>query len=175
MKKNYKTPVALLLVMTTLLGFYAILPEAEAKTLQQEIPNVIEVSHQEAVEAMEVKEQALAITDDERDLIERIIMAEARGESLECMMACAQVIRDRCFTRNQTPTEVCTAPYQFCKPYKSPATDRVKDAVAFVFDKGESPLEYPTTHFYASHLIDAPSWTESKTYRGTIDGVSFYY
>ena len=53
------------------------------------------------------------ITDDERELIEKVVAAEARGESMECMMAVAQVIRDRCITREQSVTEILTAPNQF--------------------------------------------------------------
>ncbi|CDA89440.1 putative Cell wall hydrolase [Firmicutes bacterium CAG:238] len=114
------------------------------------------------------------ITDDERELIEKVVAAEARGESIECMMAVAQVIRDRCITREQSVTEVLTAPNQFSAPYDGKVADRIKDAVAFTFNEGHSTFEYPATHFYASHLIEAPDWTESMEYLGEIDGVSFY-
>lgn len=114
------------------------------------------------------------ITDDERELIERVVAAEARGESIECMMAVTQVIRDRCITREQSVTEVLTAPNQFSAPYEGKITDRIKDAVSFTFDEGHSTFEYPATHFYASHLIDPPDWTENMQYLGEIDGVSFY-
>lgn len=114
------------------------------------------------------------ITDDERELIEKVVAAEARGESIECMMAVAQTIRDRCITRDQSVTEVLTAPNQFAEPYEGKITDRIKDAVSFTFDEGHSTFEYPATHFYASHLIEAPDWTEEMQYLGEIDGVSFY-
>ena len=114
------------------------------------------------------------ITDDERELIEKVVAAEARGESIECMMAVAQVIRDRCITREQSPIKVMTTPNQFAKPYEGKITDRIKDAVSFTFDEGHSTFEYPVTHFYASHLIDPPDWTEGMEYLGEIDGVSFF-
>lgn len=114
------------------------------------------------------------ITDDERELIEKVVAAEARGESIECMMAVAQVIRDRCITREQSPIKVLTTPNQFAKPYEGKITDRIKDAVSFTFDEGHSTFEYPVTHFYASHLIDPPDWTEGMEYLGEIDGVSFF-
>ncbi len=114
------------------------------------------------------------ITDDERELIEKVVAAEARGESIECMMAVAQVIRDRCITREQSVTEVLTAPNQFSAPYDGRITDRIKEAVSFTFDEGHSTFEYPATHFYASHLIEAPDWTENMQYLGEIDGVSFF-
>lgn len=115
-----------------------------------------------------------AITDEERELIEKVVAAEARGESIECMMAVAQTIRDRCITREQTVTEVLTAQNQFAMPYEGEITDRLSDAVRFTFDEGISTFEYPTTHFYASHLIEPPDWTYEMEFLGEIDGVSFY-
>ena len=49
---------------------------------------------------------------------------------------------------------------------KGKAPDLYFDDGAKVFDK--------VTHFYASHLIDPPYWTESKEFKGEINGVSFY-
>ena len=56
------------------------------------------------------------LTDEERELAERVVAAEARGEKIETQMAVAQTIMDRCTTRGQTVTQVCTAPYQFADP-----------------------------------------------------------
>ena len=106
------------------------------------------------------------LTTEERDLVERVVAAEARGESIECQMAVAQTILDRAVSREQSITEVCTAPYQFAAPYQGEISEKTQDAVRFVFDK--------VTHFNASHLIDPPYWTESKEFKGEIDGVSFY-
>ena len=114
------------------------------------------------------------LSDEERDLVERIVAAEARGESIECQMAVAQTIKDRCLTRGQTVTEVCTAPYQFATPYQGEVSEKVQDAVRFTFDNGDSVLDFPTTHFYAWKLIDEPYWTADKDFRGQIDGTRFY-
>lgn len=121
-----------------------------------------------------IQDPVYAITDEERNLIERVVAAEARGESIECMMAVAQTIRDRCITREQTVTEVLTSQNQFANPYEGEITDRLSDAVRFTFDEGISTFEYPVTHFYASHLIDPPGWTSNMEFLGEIDGVSFY-
>lgn len=117
---------------------------------------------------------AWGISDEERELAERVVAAEARGESMECMMAVAQTIRDRCITREQTVTEVLTAANQFAAPYEGEITDRIKDAVSFTFDDGISTFDFPVTHFYASYLIEAPDWTYEMEFLGEIDGVSFY-
>ena len=113
------------------------------------------------------------LTDEERELVERVVAAEARGESIECQMAVAQTIMDRCTSRGQTVTEVCTAPYQFAEPYQGEVSEKTQDAVFLVFDNGAKVFD-KVTHFYASHLIDPPYWTESKDFKGEINGVSFY-
>jgi hypothetical protein len=152
---------------------------AEAKPVQPEefIPaDTISVAVETVEEEVEYLEDTAVfrLTDYERDLVERIVASEARGESLECQMAVAQTIKDRCYTREQTIVEVCLAPYQFAAPYEGEVSDMVKDAVRFTFDDGESVLEYPTTHFYAWKLIEPPYWTADKEFRGQIDGTRFY-
>ena len=113
------------------------------------------------------------LTDEERELVERVVSAEARGESIECQMAVAQTILDRAVSREQSITEVCTAPYQFADPYQGDISEKTQDAVFLVFDNGAKVFD-KVTHFYASHLIDPPYWTESKDFKGEINGVRFY-
>ena len=113
------------------------------------------------------------LTDDERELVERVVAAEARGEGIECQMAVAQTILDRAVSREQSITKVCTAPYQFADPYQGEVSEKTQDAVFLVFDNGAKVFD-KVTHFYASHLIDPPYWTEGKEFKGEINGVSFY-
>ncbi|MCI5533873.1 MAG: hypothetical protein MR440_03795 [Firmicutes bacterium] len=163
----------LLLAMFLILG--AIAGDAAAEETQEAEPAYI-VYEAEELEPGEyiIQGPVYVISDEERELIEKVVAAEARGESIECMMGVAQTIRDRCITREQSVTEVLTAPNQFAKPYDGKITNRIKDAVSFTFDEGHSTFEYPVTHFYASHLIDPPDWTEGMEYLGEIDGVSFF-
>ena len=113
------------------------------------------------------------LTDEERELVERVVAAEARGESIECQMAVAQTILDRVVSREQSVTEVCTAPYQFADPYQGEVSEKTQDAVFLVFDNGAKVFD-KVTHFYAHKLIDPPYWTESKELKGEIGGVRFY-
>lgn len=113
------------------------------------------------------------LTDEERELVERVVAAEARGESIECQMAVAQTILDRAVSRGQSITEVCTAPYQFADPYQGDISEKTQEAVFLVFDNGAKVFD-KVTHLYASHLIDPPYWTESKEFKGEINGVRFY-
>jgi spore germination cell wall hydrolase CwlJ-like protein len=102
-----------------------------------------------------------------------VVAAEARGESIEGQMAVAQVIMDRATTRNQSIIRVCTAKNQFAEPYGGEISEKTKDAVSFVFDKGEKVFEQ-ATHFYAWEEIAPPYWTAEKDYVGEIGGHRFY-
>ena len=113
------------------------------------------------------------LTDDERELVERVVAAEARGENIECQMAVAQTILDRAVSREQSITKVCTAPYQFASPYQGEVSEKTQDAVFLVFDTGAKVFD-KVTHFYAHKLIDPPYWAESKEFKGEIGGVRFY-
>lgn len=163
--------------MTIILTFTALEAPAEAEPMPEPVYINLEATEAEADTSLTALSSGhiLDLTDEERDLVERIVAGEARGESLECQMACAQAIRDRCLEWDKPVTEICTAKWQFCEPYHGEITERTKDAVKFTFDFGIDTLEYPVTHFYAFKLIPAPDWTFDKELRGEIDSVRFYY
>ncbi len=130
----------------------------------------------EVIEIIEEPEELFfPLTDMERDLVERVVAAEGRGESIEAQMAIAQTIRDRATTRKQTVEQVCFAENQFAAPYMADISEKTKDAVRFVFDDGESVFpDYYVTHFYAWKLIAPPAWTDSFIFLGEIGGTRFY-
>lgn len=163
--------------MTIILIFMALETQAEAEPMPEPVYINLEATEAEADASLESLSSghSLELTDEERDLVERIVAGEARGESLECQMACAQAIRDRALEWDKPVTDICTAKWQFCKPFQGKITDRTKDAVKFTFDYGIDTLEYPVTHFYAFKLIPPPDWTYAKELRGEIDSVRFYY
>lgn len=177
MKDTIKILMIIASLLTIILIFTALETPAEAEPMPE--PAYINLEATEAEENSSLTAlssgHSLELTDEERDLVERIVAGEARGESLECQMACAQAIRDRCLEWDKPVTEICTAKWQFCEPYHGEITDRTKDAVKFTFDYGIDTLEYPVTHFYAFKLIPAPDWTYEKELRGEIGDVRFYY
>ena len=167
-----KQTIACLLTATlTLAGFLVLTActEAEAEVTTEPTP----VEYNEVTEPEVIEEVYWLLTDEERDLVERVVAAEARGESIEGQMAVAQTIMDRCTTRNQSITEVCTAPAQFAEPYGGEISEKTQDAVSFVFDKGEKVFGL-VTHFYAWEEIEPPYWTAEKDYVGEIGGHRFY-
>lgn len=175
MRETIKILVLVAIVMTIMLFFMG-LEGVTTAAKTQEPPTVTEIAEPEIIDNTGVLlEEVIAfeITEEERQLIEQVVMAEARGESLEGQMAVAQTIRDRCIERGQDPIEVCTAPNQYAM-VNMEATERVKDAVVFVFDYGHSVFDEPTFYFYQSEMIDEPEYLAEKTFRGQIGPHRFY-
>jgi spore germination cell wall hydrolase CwlJ-like protein len=118
------------------------------------------------------------LTQSDREIIERVVAAEARGETVngepdvKAMMAVAQTIRDRSSAWKMTPVEVVTQKGQYAAPYEGEISDPIREAVRRVFDEGESVLEVPTTHFFSG---STPSWAAEKVSRGRIGSHEFYY
>lgn len=106
-----------------------------------------------AAEAVEPTEPAVRypLTDAERDVVERVVMAEAGGESFEGQMLVAQCILNAAEKRGVEPSEAVVL-YSYTKSRPDP-TQRVKDAVAAVFDRGETVVGEPILYFYNPALV----------------------
>ena len=87
----------------------------------------------------------------ERDVVERVVMAEAGGESFEGQMLVAQCILNAAEKRGVEPSEAVVL-YSYTKSRPDP-TQRVKDAVAAVFDRGETVVDEPILYFYNPALV----------------------
>lgn len=106
-----------------------------------------------AAETVEPTEPAVRypLTDAERDVVERVVMAEAGGESFEGQMLVAQCILNAAEKRGVDPSEAVVL-YSYTKSRPDP-TQRVKDAVAAVFDRGETVVGEPILYFYNPALV----------------------
>lgn len=78
-------------------------------------------------------------------------MAEAGGESFEGQMLVAQCILNAAEKRGVDPSEAVVL-YGYTKSRPDP-TQRVKDAVAAVFDRGETVVDEPILYFYNPALV----------------------
>ncbi|MDD4564803.1 MAG: cell wall hydrolase [Eubacteriales bacterium] len=112
------------------------------------------------------------LTAAERELVCRVVAAEARGEDLQGQMAVAQTILDRAVLWDMTVADVVTAPGQFAGPYQGEVSDSVKLAVANVFDGGMRVFDGGTYQFHDDSVN--PCWTAGKIARGSIGRLSFY-
>ena len=92
-----------------------------------------------------------SLTEAERDLIERVVMAEAGGESYKGQMLVAQCVLNACILDNIRPAEAIRK-YAYAKSRPEPS-ESVKQAVSAVFDKGEQVTDEPIVYFYAPALV----------------------
>ena len=114
------------------------------------------------------------LTAEDRDLIERVVAAEARGESLEGMAAVAQSIKDRSNYWQMSYREVVEQPYQYADPYQGEINEDVKKAVELVFDYNYSLFGDEPILFFFNPEKAAPEWADDVNYLGTIGNHEFY-
>ncbi len=100
------------------------------------------------------------ITPDERTLIERVVMGESGNQGTEGQMLVAQCILNACEKDDIRPAEAIKK-YQYAG-YSENVTDEVKDAVANVFDAGETITDEPILYFYAFKTTKS-AWHEKQT------------
>ena len=110
----------------------------------------VQNSHR-AIDDVRALFEVLKAMDDERDVVERVVMAEAGGESFEGQMLVAQCILNAAEKRGVDPSEAVVL-YSYTKSRPDP-TQRVKDAVAAVFDRGETVVDEPILYFYNPTLV----------------------
>ena len=113
----------------------------------------------------------MILTAAEREMIERVVAAEARGESFEGQAAVAEVIYNRCINRCLSVEEVIWADKQFAHPYGGEISQDTKEAVAAVFDYELLSLD-GAEYFHADYVL--PSWAEDMEKVCQIGGHIFY-
>lgn len=109
-----------------------------------------------------VPEARYALTDAERDIVERVVMAEAEGEGFDGQRLVAQCILNTSEAIDLRPDEVVLAPNQYASP-AAEASQEVKDAVSAVFDDGDMVTDEPIRWFYNDKLVYS-EWHEGKRF-----------
>lgn len=120
---------------------------------------------------VELAMQKIILSDAEREMIERVVAAEARGESFEGQAAVAEVIYNRCINRGQSVEEVIWADKQFAYPYGGEISRDTREAVAAVFDYELLNLD-GAEYFHADYVT--PSWAADMQEVCRIGGHIFY-
>ena len=118
-----------------------------------------------------VEESYFPLTDEERDLVERVVMAEAGAEPYVGQLAVAQCILNVSQLRGLPPAQVVVA-LKYTKARPEP-TESVKQAVSAVFDDGLTVLDKDVVYFYAPAMVTS-TWHESQEYATTIGGHRFF-
>lgn len=107
----------------------------------------------------------------ERDTVERVVMAEAGGESFKGQMLVAQCILNAAEKEGVQPSEAVVI-YSYTSSRPDP-TQSVKDAVAAVFDRGEVAIDTPVMYFYNPALVTS-NWHESQIFVAEVGGHRFF-
>ena len=111
------------------------------------------------------------LTDAERDLIERVVMAEAGGESYEGQVLVAQCILNACEIDGIRPAEAIKR-YVYAKSRPEPI-GTVVSAVEAVFDRGETATSEPIIYFYAPGKVKS-RFHESQRFICQVGGHRFF-
>lgn len=114
------------------------------------------------VSEMESATPRYALTVSERDIVERVVMAEAAGEGFDGQRLVAQCILNTSEAMDLRPDEVVTAPNQYAAPAEH-ASEMVMDAVSAVFDDGDMVTNEPIRWFYNDKLVYS-EWHEGKRF-----------
>ena len=154
----------------------AILVYAAYKTQQPaQIPTVTTTIETpiEAVESQSTPYIRYYLTEKERDIVERVVMAESGDQPLDGQIAVAQCILNTAEATAKRPDAVVLSPGQYAKPASS-VSDSVKQAVSAVFDHGVTVTDEPIRFFYAPRYSSG-SWHEkSLEYVCTIQDHKFF-
>lgn len=102
------------------------------------------------------------LTSEERDTVERVVMAEAGGEDFDGQALVAQCVLNTSEARNMRPDAVVLEAGQYAAPAQE-ASESVKKAVAAVFDGGYTVTAEPIRFFYAPRYCYS-AWHESKVF-----------
>lgn len=111
------------------------------------------------------------LTADERELICEVVMAESGIEPFDGKMAVSQCILNACEKTGKRPAEIVEE-YGYTDRRVEPNAE-TREAVAAVFDAGETVTDAKILFFYAPALVSS-EWHESQTYVCTIGEHRFF-
>lgn len=132
-----------------------------------------QVEQKPATEPAEAeKEPRYDITEDELNLVARVVYAEAGGEGFDGMALVAQCILNTAEAKGQRPDEVVLTPKQYTEP-AAEASEEALEAVKAVFVDGHQVTDEPIRWFY-NPQYGTSKWHESKTHVLTYKNHKFF-
>ena len=141
------------------------------------VPEEITVPETEPITAPELTVSAqiptarYQLTAEERELVCQVVMAESGTEPFDGKMAVSQCILNACEKTGKRPAEVI-AEFGYTDRRVEPNAE-TREAVAAVFDAGETVTDAKILFFYAPNLVKS-AWHESQTYVCTIGEHKFF-
>ena len=135
------------------------------------VPEEITIPETEPTVSAQIPAARYYLTADERELICEVVMAESGTEPFDGKMAVSQCILNACEKTGKRPAEIVTE-YGYTDLRVEPNAE-TREAVAAVFDAGETVTDAEILYFYAPELVYS-AWHESQTYICTIGGHRFF-
>lgn len=131
--------------------------EAEAKANQFSITHVdqsgvlLEISEPDPNYTGAV----ITLSPEDRDLLERLVMGEAGGEGMNGAALVAQAIRDTMVYKGFSSVEDIRVQLAYQGHIDTAPNQNVKDAVAYIFDKGGCAVKHQVFYFYAPARVSS--------------------
>ena len=119
------------------------------------------------------RDSGYKLSDDERMLVECVVMCEAGGEGEKGQMMLAQCILDGMLRFNFTAGEYIDY-YKVVSTSYANVTDEVRQSVSRVFDDGERVVEEKADLWYNPAIVASP-WHEKQEYVTTIGSHRFFW
>lgn len=116
-------------------------------------------------------EPVFYLSENERSIVECIVMGESGGEPYSGQVLVAQCILNACLKDNLQPSEV-RKKYQYTG-WNEEVSDQVKEVVSDVFDNGYKVTDEYILYFYAPKYTNS-SWHESQKFVIEIGGHRFF-
>lgn len=98
---------------------------------------------------------AVQLTEQDRDILERLVMGEAGAEGYEGAALVAQAIRDTMVYKGFNSVEEIRIALKYSGSINKEPNQDVKNAVAFIFDEGGMAVKHTVFYFYAPKLVSS--------------------
>lgn len=116
---------------------------------------------------------SISLTDEDRDILERLVMGEAGDQGYIGCALVAQAIRDTMIADGVPTVEQVRTGYGYYGSLSRTPNSDVKRAVEFIFDQGGAAVQHKLMYFYETSLCSS-SWHETQNYVVTYNTTRFF-
>ncbi len=134
-------------------------------------PIKVEKVEEKSVDEQQIPKDRYKLSENERYIVECIVMGEAGHQSYKGKLLVAQCILNACLKEDAPPSVIRTK-YQY-SGWREDVNKDVKRAVEQVFGTGELATSEPILYFYAPKYCTS-AWHESQHYVLTEGGHKFF-
>lgn len=115
----------------------------------------------------------VSLTEQDRDILERLVMGEAGGEGIEGAALVAQAIRDTMVYKGFDSVESVRKALSYSGTLTKEPNQDVKDACSYIFDQGGYAVKHKVFYFYAPKRVKS-SFHESQQFIIEYGGHRFF-